>query len=149
MIHRRLYVSRVAAAHLPSVVEDILRVSVANNSRDGITGFLVCDGVSFMQGLEGDEGVVAACFARIVADRQHTDIVLRDDTPAASRRFGGWSMCGLYLSQMDDALLAETDIDFDIRHAAPDALWQQLASLGSRHADALNAEHARRLAAVR
>lgn len=149
MIHRCLYVSRVAAPHLPSALEDILRVSVANNSRDGITGFLVCDGVSFVQGLEGDKGKVDACFDRISADRQHTEVTLRDQGPMGARQFAGWSMCGLYLSEMDDAILAPNDIDFDVRRASPHALWQQLASLASRHAVALDAEHARYLAAGR
>lgn len=50
-----LYVSRPspsAAMSLNTTMTDILRTADANNRRDGITGFLLCDGYVFVQVLE-------------------------------------------------------------------------------------------------
>jgi hypothetical protein len=148
MIRRLLYVSTILAPHLPSAVEDILRASVANNLRDGLTGFLICDGVHFIQALEGEPAAVEACLGRIAADDRHTALAVRLDGLAEARRFDRWSMCALYLSEMDDALLAPRDIEFDLERASADALWRHLAGLADRHAEALDAEHARLLAAL-
>lgn len=145
MIHRLLYVSRDAAVYLPTSIEAILRVSVANNRRDGVTGLLVCDGVNFAQALEGDADSVEACFRRIAADERHDCVLVRDRGPAPTRRFARWSMCALYLSELDDALLAPGDIEFDVRRVSAEALWQHLGSLADRHAAQLDAEHQRLL----
>lgn len=148
MIQRLLYVSRIASGRLPSHVEDILRVSVANNRRDGLTGFLICDGINFVQALEGEGAAVRACFERIASDRRHASVRLRDEAEAPARLFPRWSMCGLYLSAFDDALLAASDIDFDPFRVAAGALWQHLCGLSHRHEDELNTEHARLLLAA-
>ena len=146
MIFRLSYVSAVtaeAASSLPSAMADILLVSVANNRRDGITGFLVCDGQEFAQVLEGPREAVEACFFRIRADRRNAETALRELSWADERAFPRWSMCGLTLSGVDDALLTEPDVDFALSRLSTGALWQHLESLALRHADVLDWEHDR------
>ena len=147
MIYRLIYVSMIAAepAALPTVVEDILVVSVANNHRDGITGFLLCDGFNFAQALEGQQDKVEACFARIARDPRHVQPVVREIGWREERAFARWSMCGLTLSSRDDALLQPPEIDFDLARVSPGALWQYLTSLAVRHGSELDAEHERLL----
>jgi hypothetical protein len=43
-------------------IAEILATSVANNSRDCITGALICDDRWFLQALEGAENKVSATF---------------------------------------------------------------------------------------
>lgn len=152
MLYRLTYastVSRGAATVLDATVEDILIESVINNTRDRITGFLLCDGVSFVQVLEGSEAAVEGCFARIEADSRHHKIVVRERNEVDARLFPGWSMCGLTLSNTDDALLTAPDIEFDLRNAKAGALVQLLSSLAWRHGHELDAVHARLLMSAR
>jgi hypothetical protein len=146
MIFRLSYVSAVtaeAAASLASAMEDILVISAANNRRDGITGFLVCDGHEFAQVLEGPREEVEACFFRIRADRRNAEAALRELSWADERAFPRWSMCGLTLSGVDDALLTVPDIGSALSRLSTGALWQHLESLALRHADVLDWEHER------
>jgi len=146
MIFRLSYVSAVtaeAASRLPSAMEDILVASVANNLRDGITGILVCDGEAFAQILEGPREAVEACFLRICLDRRNAEPALREASWGRHRAFPRWSMCGLTLSGVDDAVLSPPDIGFDLTRLSTGALWQHLESLALRHGDALDREHDR------
>jgi hypothetical protein len=144
-IHRLLYVSimsEAAAASLANTMEDILVEAARLNARDGVTGFLLCDGIHFVQVLEGGWDEVEACFARIETDRRHfaVEARLREDTPR--RLFPRWSMCGLTLSDLDDALLATPQIEFHPRRVDPGAVLQQVESLAVRFGDRLDARHA-------
>jgi hypothetical protein len=152
MIYRLAYVSSLtpaAAATLVSTMEDVLAGSVANNRRDAITGFLLCDGAAFVQVLEGPEVRVESCFGRILVDTRHHLISVRERRRVDGRLFPAWSMCGLTLSEVDDALLSAPDIAFDLRHAATGALIQLLSSLAERHGPELDARHARLLTSGR
>jgi hypothetical protein len=124
-------------------MEDILVASVANNLRDGITGILVCDGEAFAQILEGPREAVEACFLRICLDRRNAEPALREASWGRHRAFPRWSMCGLTLSGVDDAVLSPPDIGFDLTRLSTGALWQHLESLALRHGDALDREHDR------
>jgi hypothetical protein len=143
-MQRLLYVSDVSilgASTLPSTVEDILVVSVPSNRRDGVTGFLLCDGVCFAQVLEGGARAVGDCFARIARDDRHVNIevLLREQT--ASRSFPRWSMCGLTLSQRDDDLLHPSATVFDFRKASPYATLQHLQGIAVRNGAELDQLH--------
>ncbi|WP_297508699.1 BLUF domain-containing protein [uncultured Caulobacter sp.] len=148
-LERLLYVSSVspdAGSRLASALEDILIASTRHNGRRGVSGLLLCDGQTFAQLLEGPDEVVEACFQRIRRDPRHHDLKVRRREAVAERVFPRWSMCGLYLSNLDDALLTPGDIDFDIGEASDGALLQHLRGLGHRYGDVLNAQHARLLA---
>jgi Sensors of blue-light using FAD len=64
------------------------------NTRDGITGALICRDDLFLQLLEGPEAAVEATFARIAADDRHIEVrrltrrLIADD----ARMFGAWAM---------------------------------------------------------
>ena len=63
-----------------------------NNKRDGIGGFLHYNGVYFLQVLEGERGVVRACYERIMADPTHMNLVLIGAEQIDDRKFKDWTM---------------------------------------------------------
>ena len=147
-IFRLVYVSTVSSAgwdDLPALMEDILLASVANNSRDEITGFLICNGVHFAQALEGPQDKVEACFARISADSRNVQPVVREIGWAEERAFPRWSMCAVTLSARDDALLTVPDIGTDVLMLSAGALWQRLTGISALHGPELDREHQRLL----
>jgi hypothetical protein len=147
-----LYVSTPSAAaamSLNTTMRDILRTADANNRRDGITGFLLCDGYVFVQVLEGPETQVRACFSRICADDRNALPTVHDVTLGDRRAFPDWSMCGLNLSGQDNVLLRPGDIGFDLSQASPGALRQHLLTLSLRFGPMLLYAHAPLLSARR
>ena len=139
-----LYVSELsseAASRLPSTMQDILDTSHDRNKRHEITGFLWSDGAIFTQVLEGLSSQVDAVFGRIVADPRHRKIRLCLDAPLRSRVFPRWSMCGMTLSDLDDSLLAPTDIEHDLRSVSPGAILAMLSRIASAHGEQLDHIH--------
>ena len=148
MLARLLYVSHVAplaSSRLASTLEDILINLVRRNRADRITGFLLCDGEAFVQVLEGPQAALEACLGRISRDPRHQRLEVRLQEPLDQRQFPQWSMCGLYLSPLDDALLAPTEFDFNLHGASAGALLQRVRSVGQAYGRRLNAEHERLL----
>ena len=70
----------------------ILSAARRNNTRDGITGALICREDLFMQLLEGRCDVVTAAFSRILQDDRHVDVVNLWSGDIEERLFPGWSM---------------------------------------------------------
>src|SRR3569833_826693 len=131
-----LYVSTASvsvAMALADTMQDILVASDANNRRDGITDFLLSDGYSFVQLLEGPKRKVQACFSRICADGRNSLPTVRDMSCSDSRLFPNWSMCALNLSGRDNMLLRPGDIRSDLFNASAGALRQHLLPLAYRH----------------
>lgn len=62
------------------------------NTRDGVTGALICRRDVFLQLLEGPETQVRAAFARIGRDDRHLDVILHLSEPANERMFADWAM---------------------------------------------------------
>jgi hypothetical protein len=64
------------------------------NTRDGITGALICRDDLFLQLLEGPEAAVEATFARIAADDRHIEVrrLTRRQIEDDARMFGAWAM---------------------------------------------------------
>jgi hypothetical protein len=62
------------------------------NTRDDVTGALLCRREAFVQLLEGPERKVRDAFARIARDDRHLDIVLHVEESASARMFGNWAM---------------------------------------------------------
>lgn len=77
---------------LKSEVQQILRVSRANNSADNITGALMYNASHFGQVLEGAQDVVSATYERIQCDPRHSNVVILDFSAVQERLFGQWSM---------------------------------------------------------
>jgi hypothetical protein len=70
----------------------ILGQARQNNSRNGITGALICREDIFMQMLEGRRDVVTSTFSRILRDDRHVDVVNLLSSDIESRLFPDWSM---------------------------------------------------------
>ena len=64
---------------------------IANAALD-VTGLLLFNGVSFLQTLEGERGVVETLYARIERDKRHHSVRTIHSTPIASRTFSGFAM---------------------------------------------------------
>jgi hypothetical protein len=98
MIHQLVYYSRNTvpgnSRAMLTNMREILSVSQRNNSRDGITGFLIFDQTWFVQILEGERKQVTETYNRISRDARHsgTAIVNVRDVPA--RLFPNWTMGG-------------------------------------------------------
>ncbi|MDP3254397.1 BLUF domain-containing protein [Bosea sp. (in: a-proteobacteria)] len=93
--------SRVTSPH--GALCDILSASRRNNDRSGITGYLIFDGTTFVQILEGDQLAVLATYVRIEKDPRHCNVTMIGSQEAAERSFSAWGMDGyLYSTDQDD-----------------------------------------------
>jgi len=70
----------------------ILAKSRINNTRDGITGALICREDLFLQLLEGRRDLVTSAFSRILRDDRHVDVVNLWAGDIERRLFPEWSM---------------------------------------------------------
>jgi hypothetical protein len=86
------YVSRAARGLGEADLRAIDEVSIALNALGAITGFLVYDGVAFMQIIEGTAPALAALLQRLLQDKRHHDVTIVDERPISARSFGDWSM---------------------------------------------------------
>jgi Sensors of blue-light using FAD len=75
-------------AHL----DDILTISRRNNTRDGITGALICRADLYLQWLEGPEEMIDALVMRLRDDDRHQDIHIIARNETAERMFPAWAM---------------------------------------------------------
>lgn len=108
MLIRMIYLSKAVEPQSGALTESILRQAHAWNTRNGITGVL-CEGQGvFLQALEGERGTVTRLYARIYADPRHKDLELIHCESIAERRYGGWSMARVSLSDVDP----QTKIDW-------------------------------------
>lgn len=108
MLIRLIYVSKAVGAQTPDTTAAILRTANARNADHGITGVL-CEGQGvYLQVLEGESPAVTGLYARIYADPRHTDLALIHCESIAARRYSGWSMAHVHLSDVDP----QTKIDW-------------------------------------
>lgn len=89
--------SRVIYASTPfgfdeGMLNGVLADARRCNTRDGITGALVCRADLYLQFLEGPDDVVQAAYARIAADSRHLDVTCLVSGPATARLFPAWAM---------------------------------------------------------
>ncbi len=75
-----------------SVLDDILTVSRARNSRDDITGTLICRADMYLQLIEGPDAAIQATYARICTDDRHLEINLLMSHSVTERLFPQWAM---------------------------------------------------------
>lgn len=62
------------------------------NTRDGITGALICRADLYLQMLEGPQDKVEAVYARIEQDDRHLEVKNLVRAPIETRMFGAWAM---------------------------------------------------------
>ncbi|WP_082487636.1 BLUF domain-containing protein [Methylobacterium sp. Leaf89] len=75
-----------------STLDSILTQSRRCNTRDGLTGALICRGDLYLQLLEGKEEAIADTYARIVRDDRHLEINRLSYAAATERLFPAWAM---------------------------------------------------------
>ncbi len=127
MLSRMLYISTAVGPITTAVTGTILRSAQLHNPANGITGVL-CQGQGvYLQVLEGERSRVDALYARILQDKRHQNIVLRQQEDIPRRRYGNWAM-----AHIDLAHLAQADTDrplFDPYTAAGDDLLVKMDEL--------------------
>jgi hypothetical protein len=87
-----VYFSHARRRFNESELLELLRLSRANNARNGLTGMLLYHDGNFIQALEGPREVVERTFARIANDKDHAGIVATRPMPITQRQFPDWSM---------------------------------------------------------
>lgn len=75
-----------------AMLSGILRQARRNNTRDGITGALICRDDIYLQLLEGEHDAVHAAYARIVPDDRHLSPHLLWAGEQPARLFPAWAM---------------------------------------------------------
>jgi hypothetical protein len=91
-LFRIVYVSTAVPGLGDRDIDSLLNISQSNNDERFITGYLVHNGASFMQLIEGPFDEVDEIYARILRDRRHTGIVRIQAEWASARVFPNWSM---------------------------------------------------------
>ncbi|AWN46950.1 blue light sensor protein [Methylobacterium terrae] len=98
MIHQLVYYSRNTVPGgdraMLTNMREILTVSQRNNSRDGVTGFLIFDKTWFVQILEGERVRVTGTYDRIARDPRHIGAAVIDVRDVPARLFPNWTMGG-------------------------------------------------------
>lgn len=98
MIHQLVYYSRNAVLGndraMLTNLREIVSASQRNNSRDGITGFLIFDKTWLIQVLEGEQAQVSATYTRIARDPRHMTATIMDARNVQGRSFPNWTMGG-------------------------------------------------------
>jgi Sensors of blue-light using FAD len=101
MLIRLIYLSKTVGLQTAALTDSILLKAHAWNTQHEITGVL-CEGQGvYLQALEGERGMVTRLYARIYADPRHTDLQLLHCEGITERRYGGWSMARVSLSDVD------------------------------------------------
>ncbi|WP_310386942.1 BLUF domain-containing protein [Roseateles sp.] len=101
MLIRLIYLSRLVGSQSPELTDSILCKAQAWNTQNDITGML-CEGQGvYLQALEGERNIVTSLYARIHADPRHKDLELLHCESIAERRYRGWSMARVRLSDVD------------------------------------------------
>jgi hypothetical protein len=75
-----------------SGMRQILLSAERNNTRDDITGALICREDLYLQLLEGPDELVEAAFKRIERDDRHISIMRLVSRPSTHRLFAQWAM---------------------------------------------------------
>jgi hypothetical protein len=131
MLIRLIYMSKSVGPQTAAVTDSILRQAHAWNAQEDITGVL-CEGQGmYLQALEGERGKVTSLYARIFADPRHTGLELLHCESITERRYRGWSMARVSLSDVDP----QTKIDwpeFDPYSASGELVMARIDELVAR-----------------
>lgn len=98
MIHQLFYYSRNTVPGgdraMLTNLREIVSASQRNNSRDGVTGFLIFDKTWFLQILEGERSQVTKTYNRIARDNRHAGTTIINVQDVSTRSFPDWTMGG-------------------------------------------------------
>lgn len=87
-------------------LRSIVKTSAKRNAQHGVTGFLLFDGVTFVQALEGQQRDVEETYERIARDPRHRDLAKLEELLTDERVFGSWFM-GSHLRTREDKSVFE------------------------------------------
>lgn len=108
-LHRLAYLSTYRAGRVDSelsALRAILSVSRKNNEAADVTGYLIFDGETFIQVLEGPRDALDATMTRIVRDERHRDVTVLATQPVETRSFREWKMGGYRRTPQQDPIFA-------------------------------------------
>lgn len=129
MLNRMLYISTAVGPITTAVTGTILRSAKAHNAANGITGVL-CQGRGvYLQVLEGERSQVDALYARIVQDKRHHNVVLRQQEDINRRRYGNWAMAHVDMAHLDDSEAAPQNPAFDPYAATAEEAMEKMDTL--------------------
>ncbi|MFB0488331.1 hypothetical protein ABIE45_000917 [Methylobacterium sp. OAE515] len=98
MIHQLIYYSRNTVLGgdraMLTNLREIVSASQRNNSREGVTGFLIFDKTWFLQILEGERAKVTETYNRIARDSRHSGATIVNVQDVSTRSFPNWTMGG-------------------------------------------------------
>jgi hypothetical protein len=100
------YVSRVSTPLSGEQLLALLLQCRTNNAKSDITGMLLYGNGTFLQTLEGDEGVIDPLMEHIWQDNRHEDIRLLSRRTIESRQYADWTMG---FAQVTDAALQDVE----------------------------------------
>jgi len=127
-LFRIVYVSTAQPGLTDTDIEGVLNASQSNNDERYITGYLVHNGPSFMQLIEGPFNEVDEIYGRILRDRRHSGVIRILAEWAEHRVFPNWSMnyfrvdrhgsVGTMIARRADSIdsLMEAGVPRDILH---------------------------------
>ena len=105
MLVRLMYASRAAESVNHDTLAAILKKARAHNPAVGVTGVLCFSEGLFLQVLEGGRQQVSHLYNRIANDPRHRDVVLLSYEEIGERRFAGWTMGQVNLSDLNASVL--------------------------------------------
>lgn len=108
VIKQIVYISRAAKNLKPQDVEDILEVAREKNHQLDITGFLLFNGKSFVQLLEGPPENVTRLYGQIEEDPRHERSQIILEHMSTSRLLSNWSMAYSYLDGSEAGVFGGT-----------------------------------------
>lgn len=101
-LHHIVYLSRACEGFDRDDLQELARISGANNAERSLTGLQLYSGSHFIQVLEGARTDIDALFETIRRDQRHTDIEVLLESPIRTRSFDQWGMGVLDLSERRD-----------------------------------------------
>jgi hypothetical protein len=129
MLSRMLYVSTATGPITTAVTGTILRSAKAHNAANGITGVL-CQGRGvYLQVLEGERNQIDTLYARIVQDKRHHNVVLRQQADINRRRYGHWAMAHVDMAHLPDEQAAQQNPAFDPYLATAEEVMAKMDTL--------------------
>ncbi len=90
-LFQAIYTSRPFGFDI-GILNGILLDAWRANTRDEITGALICRGDIYLQLLEGPEGQVRKALERIQRDNRHLEMKIHVAESVSERMFGEWAM---------------------------------------------------------
>lgn len=104
---RITYISKFRTGLTVKEINEIGRKSSENNSKDNLTGVLICFKGVFYQILEGPVTSLYSCFKRINSDPRHEDIFILDiERNIKKRLYGEWKMKTVLLDENKDPIIS-------------------------------------------